>query len=53
MHTSEEKMMLMCVASRSQVARIKQIAVNIDKDAFIIISNARETWGKGFKRELH
>lgn len=51
MYTHEEKMMLMCVASRSQVAKIKQIAVAIDKDAFIIISNAREIWGKGFKRE--
>ena len=51
MYTNEEKMMLMCVASRSQVAKIKRIAVSLDKDAFIIISNARETWGKGFKRE--
>lgn len=50
MYTKEEKMMLMCVASRNQVAKIKQIAVSVDKDAFIIISNARETWGKGFKR---
>ena len=51
MYTNEDKMMLLCVATRSQVAKIKQIAVSIDKDAFIIISNARETWGKGFKRE--
>ena len=51
MYTNEEKMMLMCVASRNQISRIKQIAVNIDKNAFIIISNARETWGKGFKSE--
>ena len=51
MYTNEEKMMLLCVGSRNEIARIKQIAVAIDKKAFIIISNARETWGKGFKKE--
>ena len=50
MYTNEEKMMLMCVASRSQISKIKQIAVANDKKAFIIITNARETWGKGFKK---
>ena len=51
MYTNEEKMMLLCVGSRNEIAKIKQIAVSIDKKAFIIISNARETWGKGFKKE--
>ena len=51
MYTNEEKMMLLCVGSRNEIARIKQIAVSIDKKAFIIISNARETWGKGFKKD--
>lgn len=52
MYTNEEKMMLLCVGSRNEIAKIKQIAVNIDKKAFIIIFNARETWGKGFKKEV-
>lgn len=51
MYTNEKKMMLLCVGSRNEIAKIKQIAVAIDKKAFIIISNARETWGKGFKKE--
>lgn len=50
MYTNREKMMLLCVGSRNEIAKIKQIAVNIDNKAFIIISNAREAWGKGFKR---
>lgn len=50
MYTNREKMMLLCVGSRNEIARIKQIAVSIDHKAFIIISNAREAWGKGFKR---
>lgn len=50
MYTNKDKMMLLCVGSRNQIAKIKNIAVSIDNKAFIIISNARETWGKGFKK---
>lgn len=49
MYTREKKMMLWCVASRGEVAKIKQIAQEIDPRAFIVISSAREAWGKGFK----
>ncbi len=51
MYTNEEKMMLLCVGSRNEIAIMRQIAVKIDKKAFIIILNAREAWGKGFKKE--
>ena len=43
--------MLLCVASRGEIARIKQIATRLDPKAFIIVVNARETWGKGFKKD--
>lgn len=49
MYTKEKRMMLWCVASRGEVAKIKQIAQEIDPRAFIVISSAREAWGKGFK----
>lgn len=52
MYTNEKRMMLLCVGSRNEIAKIKQIATQIDKKAFIIISNARETWGKGFKKSI-
>jgi len=51
MYTNKDKMMLLCVGSRNEVVKIKNIALSIDSKAFIIISNAREAWGKGFKRE--
>lgn len=51
MYTDEEKMMLFCVASRNQAMRIKQISKKIDPYSFVIISNAREAYGLGFKRE--
>lgn len=50
MFKQEEKMMLFCVGSRSEIRKIKEIATQIDKKAFIVICNAREAWGKGFKR---
>ena len=51
MYTNEEKMMLLCVASRNEAMRIKQISKEIDTCSFVIISNAREAYGLGFKRE--
>lgn len=50
MYTNEEKTMLWCVASRNEAIRIKQISQKIDPKSFIVISNARETFGKGFKQ---
>lgn len=49
MYTRQKKMMLWCVGSRNDVARIKEIAKKIDPGSFIVISNAREAWGKGFR----
>lgn len=50
MYNNEDKMLLWCVASRREIAKIRQIANEIDERAFIVISNAREVYGKGFKR---
>ena len=52
MHSNENKMMLFCVGSRNEIIRIKKIATSIDNKAFIVIFNARETWGKGFEKDL-
>lgn len=51
MYTNEEKLILMCAASRGDVNRIKVIAKKIDPKAFIIITNSREVVGLGFKKE--
>ena len=50
MYTDTKKMMLMCVASRREIIQIRQIAKKIDIKSFVIISNVREVYGKGFKR---
>ena len=49
MYTNEEKMTLLCVASRNEVVKIKLIVNKIDHKNFMIVSNAREVYGKGFK----
>ena len=51
MYKNEEKNVLMCVLSKSEVRDIRKIVNSIDKNAFVIISNAREVFGEGFKEE--
>lgn len=49
MYTNEDKLVLMCAASRGDIIKVKEVAKKIDSQAFIIISNAREVFGMGFK----
>lgn len=49
MYKGEERNTLICVASRGEIREIIKITKNIDKNSFIIITNAREVFGKGFK----
>ena len=51
MYKNEEKNVLMCVVSRTEVREIRKIVNDIDKNAFIVISNAREVFGEGFKEK--
>ncbi len=51
MYKEEDKLVLMCAAARGDIVRIKDIISKIDKNAFVIIINAREVVGKGFKKE--
>lgn len=50
MYTNEHKTILLCAASRGDVARVKQVAKKIDPSSFVIIANAREVVGQGFKK---
>ena len=49
MYTNKEKMLLLCVVGRNEVTKIQKIVKKTDENAFLIISNAREVFGKGFK----
>lgn len=51
MYTDQEKLTLLCVGSRTEAYEMQSIAKEIDKEAFIIILNAREVIGKGFNKK--
>ena len=50
MYTNQEKLVLICAAARRDIIKVKTAAKKIDPQAFIIISNAREVFGMGFKK---
>lgn len=50
MYTNEEKLVLMCAASRGDISKIKIVARKIDPNSFIIVTNSREVVGLGFKK---
>ena len=50
MYHKAERTVLWCVASKGEMAKIRQIAYEIDKEAFMSIFNAREVYGMGFKK---
>ena len=49
MYTKEEKKLLLCIMSKSEIVEARKLIEEIDPTAFVIISNAREVYGKGFK----
>ena len=49
MYKKQDMEVLFCVASRSEVREIRKIVKDIDSNAFIVITNAREVFGEGFK----
>lgn len=51
MYKNTDKLILICAASRGDVYKIKDVARRIDKRSFIVVANAREVVGKGFKEE--
>lgn len=51
MYKDKDKLVLICAASRGDVSKIKDISNGIDRNCFIVIANAREVLGKGFKEK--
>ena len=49
MYSNQEKLVLICAAARGDISKIKDIAKSIDAKCFIVVANAREVLGKGFK----
>jgi len=48
-YTGTERQVIMTVVNRSEITRLKRIVSEVDPRAFIIISDAREVLGEGFR----
>lgn len=48
MYSGQEKNMLLCVVSRKQIVRLKELVLEADPQAFVIVSDVREVLGEGF-----
>ena len=44
-----KKNVLMCAFKQREIVQLKELVFTIDEDAFIIVCNAHEVTGKGFK----
>ena len=49
-YTGNERLMLMVVVYQSEFTKLKQIIKTVDPTAFVIVSDAYEVLGEGFKR---
>lgn len=49
-YTDDERQILLCVVSQTEITKLKSLVQHIDPDAFVIVSNANEVLGEGFKK---
>jgi uncharacterized membrane-anchored protein YitT (DUF2179 family) len=49
-YTRESREVLLCVITRQQTAQLKSIIHEVDPDAFVILGNATEVHGEGFRK---
>ncbi|WP_345808637.1 YitT family protein [Bacillus pumilus] len=49
-YTDHDRPILMCVVGKSQFTKLKQVVKAIDASAFVIVMDAKEVLGEGFKR---
>lgn len=49
MYTGKDKDVLLCVVNRAQVAQLKDIVIEIDPKAFIMLTTVHEVLGEGFR----
>jgi uncharacterized membrane-anchored protein YitT (DUF2179 family) len=49
-YTDDERPILMCVVQQSEFTKLKQLVKQVDPSAFVVVMNASEVLGEGFKR---
>jgi uncharacterized membrane-anchored protein YitT (DUF2179 family) len=48
-YTGTKRTMLYCVITRSEVSVLKSLVLEADQDAFVVIGQAHEVLGEGFR----
>ena len=48
MYSGDSKNMLLCVVSKKEIVRLKELAKSCDPNAFVIVTDVREVLGEGF-----
>jgi len=48
-YTGNEKNILLCVVSKREIVRLKEVVTGIDERAFVIVADVREVLGEGFR----
>ncbi len=49
-YTDDERPMLMCVVDQKEFTKLKQVVQSVDTSAFVVVMDASEVLGEGFKR---
>ena len=49
MYTNEDKCVLYCVVSMKEIVVLKELVSEVDRNAFVIVSDVREVLGEGFQ----
>ncbi|WLR55558.1 YitT family protein [Mesobacillus subterraneus] len=49
-YTDQERPIIMCVVDQTEFTKLKQLVQSIDPSAFVIVMDASEVLGEGFKR---
>lgn len=50
--SGKEKQVILCVVKPPQIARLRTLVREIDENAFLVVSDARSVYGKGFENLL-
>ena len=53
MYTGKDRLVLYCVVPIKQIAALKELVVEIDPNAFVIVSDVKEVLGEGFLDYRH
>lgn len=52
MYAEKDRMMLFCVVEKKQIVELKEAVAQVDPGAFVIVTDAREVLGEGFRENF-